>query len=146
VVAIGQGGRDIPVDQSQAHVWGYATGNDFTRRDLQGVAKKMGRPWDLAKGFDLSAACGVLHPVAGTGVLDHGAIRLSVDGQLRQDSDLDQMIWTVPEIIAHLSQSVELRPGDLIYTGTPAGVGAVMAGQVVRVDIDGLTPLETRIA
>lgn len=145
VVAIGHGGRDIAPADAQDHVWGYAAGNDFTRRDLQAQAKKAGRPWDMAKGFDQSAGCGVIHPVSGTAPRDNGAIRLTVDGIIRQDGDLAQMIWSVPEVIGHLSSLVALAPGDLIYTGTPAGVGAVERGQVVRVEIDGLTPLETRI-
>ncbi|RNF35637.1 fumarylacetoacetate hydrolase family protein [Paracoccus methylarcula] len=145
VVALGRGGRDIPASEAQDHVWGYAAGNDFTRRDLQGVAKKQGRPWDMAKGFDFSAACGVLHPVAETGVLERGAIGLLLDGEPRQSGDLADMIWSVPEIIAYLSRFVALAPGDLIYTGTPAGVGAVLADQVVTVEIEGLAPLVTRV-
>lgn len=145
VVALGRGGTDIAPADAQGLIWGYATGNDFTRRDLQAVAKKAGRPWDLAKGFDLSAACGMLHPVSQTGALDSGRIALTVDGHLRQESDLSQMIWPVAEVIAHLSRSVRLAAGDLIFTGTPAGVGAVTPGQVVTVEIDRLTPLVTRI-
>lgn len=145
VVAMGRGGRDIPASEAQDHVWGYAAGNDFTRRDLQGVAKKQGRPWDMAKGFDLSAGCGALHPVAETGVLERGAIGLLLDGAPRQRGDLADMIWSVPEIIAYLSRFVALAPGDLIYTGTPAGVGAVLADQVVTVEIEGLEPLVTRV-
>ncbi len=145
VVAIGQGGRDIAASAAQGHVWGYAAGNDFTRRDLQARAREAGHPWDMAKGFDLSAACGALHPVVETGVLERGAIRLTVDGETRQQADLAQMIWSIPEVIAHLSAMVALVPGDLIYTGTPAGVGAVTRGQTVRVEVAGLTPLVTRI-
>ena len=146
VVALGKGGRDIPASAAQDCVWGYAAGIDFTRRDLQAQAKKAGRPWDMAKGFDLSAPCGLLHPVSQVGVLNDGMIRLTVDGDVRQDSDLSQMIWPVADVIAYLSGLVELAPGDLIYTGTPAGVGAVVRGQVIRVEIEGLTPLQTRIA
>ncbi len=145
VVALSGGGRDIDPANAQSLIWGYAAGNDFTRRDIQAAAKKMGRPWDMAKGFDLSAPCGPLHPVSQTGALNSGAIRLTVNGDLRQESDLDQMIWPVADVIAYLSGMVELAPGDLIFTGTPAGVGAVVAGDVVRVEIAGLTPLETRI-
>lgn len=145
VVALGRGGSDIAPGDAQALIWGYAAGNDFTRRDLQGVAKKAGRPWDLAKGFDLSAACGLLHSAGSTGPLDRGRIALTVDGHLRQESDLSQMIWPVAEVIAHLSQSVRLAPGDLIFTGTPAGVGAVTPGQIVTVEIADLSPLVTRI-
>jgi fumarylpyruvate hydrolase len=146
VAALGVGGHDIPKEAALDHVWGYAAGNDFTRRDLQAVAKKLGRPWDLAKGFDLSAACGTLSPVAAIGHLARGRIALSVDGATRQQGDLSDMIWSVAEIISALSASVMLKPGDLIYTGTPAGVGAVDAGQVVRVDIEGLDSLVTPIA
>ncbi len=145
VVALGGGGTDIAPGDAQGLIWGYAAGNDFTRRDLQAVAKKAGRPWDLAKGFDLSAACGRLHPAAQTGPLDRGRIALTVDGDLRQEGDLSQMIWPVADVIAHLSQSVRLAAGDLIFTGTPAGVGAVARGQVVKVEIEGLTPLVTRV-
>ncbi|MFC3168359.1 fumarylacetoacetate hydrolase family protein [Paracoccus fontiphilus] len=145
VVALGSGGSNVAPEDAQGLIWGYATGNDFTRRDLQAAAKKAGRPWDLAKGFDLSAACGPLHPVGETGPINSGRIALTVDGALRQDSDLSQMIWPVADVIAHLSRSVRLAPGDLIFTGTPAGVGAVTPGQTVTVEIAGLTPLVTRI-
>ncbi|RMC36305.1 fumarylacetoacetate hydrolase family protein [Paracoccus alkanivorans] len=145
VVALGRAGRDIPAAEAQGYVWGYAAGCDFTRRDLQAQAKKQGRPWDMAKGFDLSAACGTLHPLDETGMLEHGAITLELDGETRQKGDLADMIWSVPEIIAHLSRFVALAPGDLIYTGTPAGVGAVKAGQIVTVGIEGLEPLVTRV-
>lgn len=145
VVALGLGGRDIAADRALDHVWGYAAGNDFTRRDLQAQAKKQGRPWDMAKGFDHSAACGALHPVAEVGHLPRGTIRLTVDGTTRQEADLADMIWPLPDIIAALSRYVTLAPGDLIFTGTPAGVGAVRPGQVVRVEIAGLSPLVTAI-
>lgn len=145
VVALGGGGTDIAPGEAQGLIWGYAAGNDFTRRDLQAAAKKAGRPWDLAKGFDLSAACGLLHPVEQTGPITCGRIALTVDNALRQESDLSQMIWPVADVIAHLSQSVRLAAGDLIFTGTPAGVGAVTRGQVVTVEIAGLTPLVTRV-
>ena len=145
VVALGGGGADIAPGDAPGLIWGYAAGNDFTRRDLQAAAKTAGRPWDLAKGFDLSAACGALHPAGETGPLDSGRIALRVDGASRQESDLSRMIWPVADVIAHLSQSVRLAAGDLIFTGTPAGVGAVSRGQVVTVEIAGLTPLVTRI-
>ena len=145
VVALGLGGANIPAADALTHVWGYAAGNDFTRRDLQAAAKKLGRPWDMAKGFDHSAACGVLMPVAQVVNLAQGNIRLSVDGELRQDADLADMIWPVTEIIAALSRMVTLAPGDLIYTGTPAGVGRVRRGQVVTVEIDGLPTLVTPV-
>ncbi|TKT69599.1 fumarylacetoacetate hydrolase family protein [Aquamicrobium sp. LC103] len=145
VVALGKGARDIAADDALQLVWGYAAGNDFTRRDLQAVAKKLGRPWDLAKGFDHSAACGRLHSVAQVGHLASGRIRALVNGEVRQDGDLSQMIWSVAEIIATLSQSVALEAGDLIFTGTPAGVGAVERGDIVAVEIAGLSPLVTAI-
>ncbi|GGO36445.1 fumarylacetoacetase [Gemmobacter aquaticus] len=145
VVALGLGGANIPAADALTHVWGYAAGNDFTRRDLQAAAKKLGRPWDMAKGFDHSAACGVLVPVAQVVNLAQGNIRLSVDGELRQDAGLADMIWPVTEIIAALSRMVTLAPGDLIYTGTPAGVGRVQRGQVVKVEIDGLPALVTPV-
>ncbi len=145
VVALGKGGRDIAAAQALDHVWGYATGNDLTRRDLQSTAKALGRPWDLAKGFDRSAVIGTLHPVAQVGHLDRGRIALCVEGALRQEGDLADMIWSVPEIIAILSRYVALAPGDLIMTGTPAGVGAIDTGQTCKVTIDGLSPLTTPI-
>lgn len=145
VVALGAGGSDVPPERAGDLVWGHAAGNDWTRRDLQAEAKRAGRPWDMAKGFDRSAACGPLHPAGRAGPLERGRIVLSVDGAVRQDSDLSAMIWPVADVIAHLSRLVELAPGDLIFTGTPAGVGAVQRGQTVRVTIEGLTPLLTRI-
>jgi fumarylpyruvate hydrolase len=142
VVAIGQGGRDIAPDQALAHVWGYATGNDLTRRDLQAEAKSMRRPWDMSKGFDGSAVLGPLLPGA---TPPSGGIRCLVNGALRQQARIADMIWPVEDIIAHLSRLVALCPGDLIYTGTPAGVGALTPGQTCRVEIDGLPPAEVTI-
>lgn len=144
VVAIGTGGSEINADAALSHVWGYACGNDLTRRDLQAEAKAMGRPWDLAKGFDQSAPIGLLHPAADIGHPDTGTIRLLQNGEERQRGDLSDMIWSVPEIIAFLSTYVTLAPGDLIMTGTPAGVGPIAPGDTVRVEIDGLSPLTTR--
>ncbi len=146
VVAIGRGGVDIPVDEALGHVWGYGAGNDLTRRDIQADAKKMKRPWDMAKGFDHSAPCGALSRVADVGHPKSGAIELRVNGEARQQGDLAQMIWSVAEIIAHLSGLVRLEPGDLIMTGTPAGVGAVRPGDEITITIDGLSSLVTRIA
>lgn len=145
VVALHKGGRDISAAQALSHVWGYGAGNDFTRRDMQSEAKKLARPWDLSKGFDNGAACGILYPARLIGHPAKGRITSSVNGELRQDGDLSQMIWSVPEIIAFLSQSVALAAGDLIFTGTPAGVGGVCAGDVVTVTIDGISPLVTKI-
>jgi len=141
VVAIGTAGRDIADDVALDHVWGYAAGNDLTRRDLQAEAKKMGRPWDWAKAFDASAVIGPIHPVSAVGHLSRGAIRMRLNGDLRQDGDLSEMIWSVPEVVAFLSRSVAVHPGDLIMTGTPAGVGAMSVGDVAQVEIDGLPPL-----
>ncbi|WP_304618891.1 fumarylacetoacetate hydrolase family protein [Paracoccus sediminilitoris] len=145
VVALGAGGADIAPDDATALIWGYAAGNDFTRRDLQAQAKKAGRPWDMAKGFDLSAAFGPLHRANLTRPMDRGRMQLLVNGDIRQDTDLSQMIWPVADIISHLSGLVRLAPGDVIFTGTPAGVGAVLRGDVVEVRIEGLSALSTRI-
>jgi fumarylpyruvate hydrolase len=145
VVAIGAGGRAIAPAAALNHVWGYACGNDLTRRDLQQAAKDRGRPWDWAKAFDRSAVIGPVHPVAAVGHPAKGAIRLRVNGTLRQDGDLRDLIWSVPEVIAILSRSIALCPGDLVMTGTPAGVGAVMPGDVMTVSIDGLGTLTTPI-
>jgi fumarylpyruvate hydrolase len=144
VVALGQGGRDIAPQDALALVWGYGAGNDLTRRDLQAEAKAMRRPWDMSKGFDLSAVVGPLVRAGGQGW--QGAIRCTVDGDLRQDSDLDQMIWPVPDVIAFLSRLVTLCPGDLIFTGTPAGVGPIARGQRCTVEIAGLPPATVTLA
>lgn len=136
VVAIGIGGHDIAEADAPAHIWGHATGNDLTRRDVQAAAKAARRPWDMAKGFDHSAVVGLIHP----GPLGDGAITCAVDGAVTQSARLSDMIWPVPAIIAHLSQLVTLAPGDLIFTGTPAGVGPLRRGQSCTVSIDGLTP------
>ncbi len=141
VVGIANGGTDIVQTDALNHVWGYATGIDLTRRDLQTAAKNAGKPWDMAKGFDNSAPCGALHPVAEVGHVNSGPIRLSVNGEMHQDSDLSDMIWSVPAIIATLSRFVTLAPGDLIYTGTPSGVGPVVAGDRLKVEIKGLSDL-----
>ena len=145
VVAIGTGGRDISEADANAHIWGYAIGNDLTRRDIQAAAKKAGRPWDMAKGFDRSAVIGPIHPVADIGHMPSGTIRLTRNGEVQQDSDLADMIWSVPEIIAYLSGLVTLAPGDLIMTGTPAGVGALQPGDTAIVSIDGLPDLSVTI-
>lgn len=145
VVAIGRGGVDIPEAQALDHVWGYAIGNELTRRDLQLAARDMGRPWDWGKGFDHSAVCGPLHPVSRVGHLRQGSIRLSVNGDVKQDADLQDMIWGIPEQISIVSRSMELKPGDLIYSGTPAGVGPLLPGDVCVVEIEGLGKLTTTI-
>jgi fumarylpyruvate hydrolase len=136
VVVLGRGGADIAVEEALDHVYGYAVGIDLTRRDLQGEAKKAGRPWDLGKGFDASAPCSAVQPA---GVIGHpaaGAIWLKVNGEARQSGDLAQQIWNVPETISYLSGFITLKPGDLIFTGTPAGVGAVVAGDRLEGHID----------
>ncbi|WP_145140198.1 fumarylacetoacetate hydrolase family protein [Roseomonas gilardii] len=137
VVAIGTGGRDIAESDALTHVWGYCAGLDMTRRDLQNAAKKTGRPWDMGKGFDHSAPMGELVPAQGIDP-GRGRIELKVNGQTRQVSDLGQMIWSVPEVIANLSRLVELAPGDLIMTGTPEGVAAVVKGDVLEGSIEGV--------
>jgi fumarylpyruvate hydrolase len=145
VVAIGRAGIDIPAAQAQGHIFGYAVGLDMTRRDLQGEAKKLGRPWDMGKGFDASAPIAPIHPAVATGPIDHGAIWLDVNGQRRQTGDIKDLIWSVPEVIADLSSLVALMPGDLIFTGTPEGVAAVTRGDRLHGHVDGLTDLEVTI-
>jgi len=145
VVAIGKGGRDIPVEQANDHVWGYALGLDMTRRDLQGESKKQGRPWETGKAFDASAPVGHIYPRSEVGAIESGAIWLEVDGQRKQASDLSQMIWSVPESIAYLSGLFELQPGDLIFTGTPEGVGAVVKGNIMKGGVDKLGEISVRV-
>ena len=145
VVAIGKGGRDISVADAMAHVWGYAVGLDMTRRDLQGEAKKLGRPWCTGKGFDHSAPIAPIHPVADCVLKPGAAITLNVNGEPRQRSDIGKLIWNVAETIAHLSRYFTLQPGDLIFTGTPAGVAAVKQGDLLEGGIDGLGALRVKI-
>jgi len=145
VVAIGLGGADIAAGDALSHVWGYAPGNDLTRRDLQAEAKAARRPWDMAKGFDNSAVCGVLAPVSDIGHPAEARLVCTVNGEVRQDQDIAEMIWSVPEIVAHLSALVTLAPGDLIYTGTPAGVGPLSAGESCTVALHGIGQVTTRI-
>ena len=146
VVALGRGGRDVPASDAQALIFGYGIGIDWTRRDLQAAAKAQGKPWDAAKGFDHSATLGPLHPVSAVGHPTQGRIWLSVNGAIRQDADLSSLIWAVPDVIAVLSGLFELRAGDLIYTGTPAGVGRVHRGDRIACGIEGLGEIETVIA
>jgi len=145
VVALKEGGRDIAPEHAQAHVFGYAVGIDMTRRDLQAEAKVMGRPWEVGKAFEHSALCGELVPVRTIGHPDRGAIWLDVNGERRQEGDLAQLIWKVPEVIAELSKLFTLAPGDLIMTGTPAGVGAVAKGDVMRGGVEGLGEITARV-
>jgi fumarylpyruvate hydrolase len=146
VVAIGKGGRDIAVEDALDHVWGYATGLDMTRRDLQLEARAQGRPWDTGKNVEQSSPLGLIHK-AGEGEFNpaKGAIRLTVNGETKQDADLAELIWPVDDIVSFASRLWKLEPGDLIYTGTPAGVGAVVEGDDIVVTIDGLTPLEIKV-
>ncbi len=145
VAALAKGGRDIAEDDALACIFGYAVGIDLTRRDLQAAAKKAGRPWDMAKGFDASGPVGALTPAAGCAGIDQAAITLMVNGTARQSGNLNQMIWKTPEAIAYLSRLIELKPGDLIFTGTPAGVGAVQRGDTMIAEIAGLPTLSCEI-
>jgi fumarylpyruvate hydrolase len=145
VVAIGRGGRDLAPVDAAAHVFGYAVGNDLTRRDLQNAAKERRQPWDTSKGFDQSAPLAALPPAA-AGHPQRGRIWLSVNGVLRQEADLAEMIWDLPHILATLSQLFELRAGDLVFTGTPAGVGPLQPGDAVEAGIEGLEVLRHTIA
>ncbi len=145
VVALSSGGRDIPVDHANDCIFGYALGLDMTRRDLQGECKKQGRPWEIGKGFDQSGPIGPIHPRVLTGTLSQGSITLDVNGSVRQTSDLSQMIWNIPESIAYLSGLFELKAGDLIFTGTPEGVGAVVKGDKMVGRIAGLGEFEVQV-
>jgi fumarylpyruvate hydrolase len=145
VVAIGRDGSDIEVADALAHIWGYAVGLDMTRRDLQGEAKKLGRPWSTGKGFDHSAPIGPIYPVAGYDLKPDAAIYLNVNGEPRQQGNIGQLIWSVTETISTLSKYFALRAGDLIFTGTPAGVAAVKQGDLLEGGIDGLGALRVQI-
>ncbi len=145
VVALDKGGKDIPQEQAMAHVFGYGCGLDMTRRDLQAAAKDKRRPWDTGKDFDNAAILGPLTPKAGGGAIDDLVIRLQVNGETRQQATLGDMVWSIPELIADLSTLYTLHPGDLIMTGTPAGVGPVMPGDALRGTIGDFAPVETRI-
>ena len=145
VVAIGTGGRDIAVDQALRHIYGYAVGLDMTRRDLQNDMKKQGRPWCIGKGFDHSAPIGPITPAAALPGIHQADIRLQVNGTLRQHSQIDRLIWNVAETIAQLSSAWELQAGDLIYTGTPAGVAAVVPGDTLVAEVAGLTPISLTV-
>ena len=141
VLAVGKGGLNIPEAQALDHVWGYAVGLDMTRRDIQGN----GKPWEIGKSFDQSFPVGDLTPVSASGHKTAGNIKLTVNGETKQDSDLSLLIWKLPEIIANLSEYFELQPGDIILTGTPHGVGPVKSGDKLVGTIDGLAPLEVTI-
>jgi len=146
VVAIGKAGADIAVADAWEHVFGFAVGLDLTRRDLQNAAKKTGRPWDTGKAFDESAPVSEVHPLAATGAIESGRIWLNVNGELRQQGDISDLIWSIPEVIAELSSLFVLKEGDLIFTGTPAGVAAISKGDVLEGGVDGVGTLRTEIA
>jgi fumarylpyruvate hydrolase len=145
VVALSSGGSNVSVANANSLIYGYAVGIDLTRRDLQAEAKDSGKPWDTSKAFDHSAPIGAIRPMSAGGVLENARIWLSVNGKMKQDGNIAEMTWKVPEIIAELSTLFELAAGDLIYTGTPAGVGALVRGDAVEAGIEGLDPLGTRI-
>ncbi|WP_306027309.1 fumarylacetoacetate hydrolase family protein [Stappia sp. MMSF_3263] len=145
VAVIGTAGREISRETALSHVFGYAIGNDLTRRDLQLAARDKGRPWDFGKAFDRSAVIGPVHPAEAIGHPHKGFIRLAVNGTVKQEADLAELIWSVPEVVSILSHSIVLRPGDLIMTGTPAGVGPLVAGDICTVAIEGLGEIVTTI-
>jgi fumarylpyruvate hydrolase len=146
VIAIGRGGRDIAIADAPTHIWGYAVGIDLTRRDRQRDARDLRLPWEVGKSFDASAPCGAIASARDGRYFKGGIITLSVNGTERQRGDIGQMIWSVPEVIAQLSKQVTLGSGDLIYTGTPAGVGPVVPGDLIAAHIEGLPPLTIIVA
>ena len=146
VVAIGTGGSDIPVEDAPAHIFGLAVGIDFTRRDVQVAARKAGRPWEVGKSFDHSAPITSIHPLEGAALPSNGEISLRVNGETRQKGDLAEMIWHSAEIVGELSRQYRLEPGDLIYTGTPAGVGPVGPGDVIEGTVEGVDTIRITIA
>jgi fumarylpyruvate hydrolase len=145
VLAIGKGGKSIAAEQATEHVYGYALGLDMTRRDLQTAAGRLGQPWDTGKAFDHSAPLTAIQPRGDAALLRQGRLQLRVNGELRQDADLADMIWQPHEIVSELSNLYTLQPGDLIFTGTPAGVGAVVPGDVIDLSLPGFTPLQVVI-
>jgi fumarylpyruvate hydrolase len=145
VAVLGRGGRNIPVAQALDHVWGYTLGLDMTRRDLQRAMGEEKKPWEIGKSFDHSAVIGPVHKVAGIGHFTQGAIWLKVNGQVKQNANLNQMIWSVAEQVAKLSEANELFPGDIIYSGTPENVGPVVRGDVIEIHIDKLPDLSVKI-
>ncbi|MGO4736565.1 fumarylacetoacetate hydrolase family protein [Bosea sp. 2KB_26] len=146
VVALARGGKDIPVETALEHVYGYAVGLDMTRRDLQDECKKAGRPWEIGKAFEHSAPLSEIVPASTIGHPENGAIWLKVNGEIRQQGDLNHMIWKVPEMISYLSGLFELQPGDLIMSGTPSGVGAVVRGDVMEGHVEGIGTLHAKVA
>ncbi|MDR2154335.1 MAG: fumarylacetoacetate hydrolase family protein [Burkholderiaceae bacterium] len=145
VAAIGKSGSDIALEQALEHVWGYAVGLDMTRRDLQMKMREAGRPWEIGKAFDRSAPLGPIHPAAKVGHFDKGGLWLTVNGQSKQKSDVSMLIWSVAETVAYLSKFFRLEPGDLIYTGTPEGVGPVKAGDTMQVGVERLGELTVKV-
>ena len=146
VVAIGKGGQNIKAADAHRHIFGYAVGLDMTRRDLQNEMKQQGRPWCIGKGFDHSAPIGPITPTGSAGDIAHAAIDLQVNGQRRQHGSIAQLIWNLAETIEHLSAAWALQPGDLIYTGTPAGVAAVVAGDILHASVTGLEPITLTVS
>ena len=145
VAVIGKGGSNIELDDALGHVWGYAVGLDMTRRDLQMKMREMGRPWEIGKAFDLSAPIGPIHRASEVGHFENGELWLSVNGETKQKSDVSRLIWSVAETVSYLSRFFKLEPGDLIYTGTPEGVGAVKAGDTIKVGVERLGELTVKI-
>ena len=145
VVAIGTGGKNIKAADAKNHIYGYAVGLDMTRRDLQGEQKKLGRPWCIGKAFDQSAPCGPITPAAQAGDVENAEIYIQVNGKDRQRSNVDKLIWNIGETIEHISNAWELQPGDLIYSGTPEGVAAVVAGDTMYGSVAGLTPITVQV-
>lgn len=145
VVAIGRGGKDIQADQALQHIWGYAIGLDMTRRDLQAAMKKEAKPWCIGKGFDHGAPIGPITPIETTGEITNGSISLKVNGELRQQGDMSDLIWNIREVIAHISKAWELKAGDLIFTGTPAGVGPVKRGDTMTAEADRVGAFSIRV-
>lgn len=146
VAAIGAAGFQVPVDRALDLVYGYAVGIDLTRRDLQFAARDAGRPWDWGKGFDRSAPCGGIRKVAAIGHPERGRIWLSVNGAIKQEGDISDLIWSIPEVISTIARSMELKPGDLIFTGTPAGVGPIVPGDVVTGGVQGIGEIVITVA
>ena len=145
IVALKSGGVNIPIEEAMDCVWGYGVGLDMTRRDLQGEAKKLGRPWEIGKAFERSGPMGPLKPASETGHPTAGRVELKVNGELRQEGDLNQLIWKIPEMISYLSDHFELAAGDVIMTGTPSGVAAVVKGDVMEGSVDGIGTLTVRV-
>lgn len=146
VVAIGKDGKDISVEDAKDYIFGYAVGLDMTRRDLQMAHREKGRPWEVGKAFDYSAPVGLIHTIEQTGELNSGDIHLTVNGETKQRSDITHLLWNVAETIANLSTLFELKAGDLIFTGTPEGVGAVVRGDEMRAEVEGLTGITVKVA